>query len=153
LCMFGLYSFLLHTVKYSELQLISQCEVLRGLIRINNPYRRLVSCLSTDVLSGSLGPSNCFMGLMCWRGLLLWALEFGEELWVGNFSWLNHFLLETFALKILMLELYILYCYTLVFHNKFRALYAPNRLQNSSQIRFVEFRNTEQSLWFYKLCA
>jgi hypothetical protein len=32
------FTLLLHTVKYSELQLNSQCEVLRGLIRINNPY-------------------------------------------------------------------------------------------------------------------
>jgi hypothetical protein len=33
------FTLLLHTVKYSVLQLISQCEVLRGLIRINNPYK------------------------------------------------------------------------------------------------------------------
>jgi hypothetical protein len=50
LCMF-VFTLLLHNVKYSVLQLISQCEVLRGLIRINNPYTFLSSaCLGSTKL-------------------------------------------------------------------------------------------------------
>jgi hypothetical protein len=43
------FTLLLHTVKYSELQLISQCEVLRGLIRINNPNKSSTSVLRVDI--------------------------------------------------------------------------------------------------------
>jgi hypothetical protein len=48
ICVCLFFTLLLHTVKYSELQLISQCEVLRGLIRINNPYRAL-SCFELKI--------------------------------------------------------------------------------------------------------